>query len=295
MTAVEVLVNGVSLGATYTLIVLGFVVLFKASDVVNFAHGTTVLLGAYTVAELHTAVGFWAAVAIGIVVAMAVNLLIERLLVRAMRGGAIDALAVMTIGVNVILATELSRRLSSDVLVLGDPWQDRVVTIGGIVLPVARLYAMGIGAVLITGFLLALRLTNWGVSMRAAAENQETSELMGIRLGRVSMSAWLIAGLLATVAGVFLSVFPSAGVTSGLSETALAAFPAAILGGLDSIAGAIVGGLVIGIAQTVVVSFQSELAFLGSGFNNVVPYLLMIAVLLWRPSGLLGTRDFRRV
>jgi branched-chain amino acid transport system permease protein len=131
--------------------------------------------------------------------------------------------------------------------------------------------------------------------MRAAAEDGEAAALMGIRLGRVSSLAWVVGAGLAAVAGIFLVGSPTPGVTPAVGATALRAFPAAILGGLDSTGGALVGGLVIGITETLASGYQDQLAFLGRGFGAVVPYIVMILVLMVRPSGLFGTRELTRV
>jgi branched-chain amino acid transport system permease protein len=118
---------------------------------------------------------------------------------------------------------------------------------------------------------------------------------MGIRLGRVSAVAWVVGGVLAAVAGLFLVGSPTPGVTPAVGAVALRAFPAAILGGLDSTGGALVGGLLIGVAESLATGYQDQLAFLGRGFGAVVPYIVMIIVLLVRPSGLFGTRELTRV
>jgi branched-chain amino acid transport system permease protein len=118
---------------------------------------------------------------------------------------------------------------------------------------------------------------------------------MGIRLGRVATSAWAAAGGLAAAAGLFFTTFPTPGVDASVGLSALAAFPAAILGGLDSVLGAVVGGLIIGVTVTMVSGYQDNIAFLGRGFSDVAPYVVMIVVLLFRPAGLFGTRELTRV
>src|SRR3954462_2252414 len=130
---------------------------------------------------------------------------------------------------------------------------------------------------------------------RAAAEDDEAAALMGIRLGRVAGASWAVAGALAALGGVFFTTFPTPGVDASVGLTALSAFPAAILGGLDSLAGAVVGGLIIGVVVTMTAGYQSDIAFLGRGLSDVAPYVVMVLVLLWRPSGLFGTRELTRV
>jgi len=148
---------------------------------------------------------------------------------------------------------------------------------------------------LISAFFAVVKYTNWGVAMRASAENGEAAALMGIRRWRVSSVAWVIAGALAATAGIFLVSFPTPGLDNSTGLDALAAFPAAILGGLDSTTGALVGGIAVGLAETLTSGYENNLTFLGRGFGSVMPYVIMIAVLLWRPSGLFGTKTVARV
>lgn len=291
----SLLVNGVSLGAVYALIALGFVIIFKASEVVSFMHGSLILLGAYLIAHYQTSLGFWTAAIIGIVGTTLAALLTERLLIRRLRGAPVISLAILTIGVDIILLTELTRLIGSDILNVGQPWGGDTLRLAGVGITTNRALAVVVAAVLMGLFFAAFKFSGWGVAMRAAAEDTEAASLMGIRLGRVSMIAWLVAGVLAAVAGLFLVGSPTPGVTPGVAAVALRAFPAAILGGLDSTGGAVVGGLVVGLAESFAAGYQDQIAFLGRGFGEVVPYIVMVLVLLFRPSGLFGTRELARV
>jgi branched-chain amino acid transport system permease protein len=293
---VNLLISGVSLGFVYGLIALGFVVLYKATGVVNFAHGAVLLLGGYTIAVLHDHhVGFWWAALGGLAVAGFAGLVIERLLIRPLRGADVNSLAILTIGVNIILVAELTRRIGSQVFDLGDPWGSKVLHLGSYTIPETRIAAIVVGFVLIIGFIAVTKFTNWGIAMRAAAEDGEVAALMGIRLGRVAIVSWVVAGVLAAVASIFLTAFPSPGLDNTVAVLALAAFPAAILGGLDSTTGALAGGITVGLAQTLTAGYEGNLTFLGRGVSSIVPYAIMILVLLWRPSGLFGTREVTRV
>ncbi|NBM15005.1 branched-chain amino acid ABC transporter permease [Streptomyces sp. GC420] len=294
-TFVELVLNGLSVGSVYALIALGFVVIFKATEVVNFAHASLLLAGGYLVAVLHDDIGFWLALAVGAGGAAIVGAGIEYLVMRRYRGSDQSVLAIVTIGVDILLTTELTRRIGTDVLALGDPWGDAVVELGPVSIAQTRIAAFLAAGLLITAFLLAFRFTSWGVAMRATAENPETAALMGVRLGRVSASAWAVAGSLAAVAALFLTVFPTPGLERATSLAALKAFPAAILGGLDSTTGALVGGLIVGVTESLVTGYQSELSFLGRGIGDLAPYLVMVAILLVRPAGLFGTKEPSRV
>ncbi len=292
----QLLFSGVALGAVYALLALGFVVVFKATQVVNFAHAGLLMVGTYSAARFSAAGRpFTVAVLLGIALTVILALVIERALVRPVVRRSIVAVAIMTIGVDVVLQTEITRRLGIDILPVGDPWQSSTVEILGITVPQTRVAALVVAFVVLGGFFVWSRFSDWGVAMRASAEDHRTAELMGVRLGRVSAIVWVIAAVLAVVAGVFLAAFPSPGVSPTTSAAALRAFPAAILGGLDSTGGALVGGLLIGLAETLTQGYQDQLSFLGQGFAAVMPYVVMIAVLIVRPTGLFGTTEATRV
>jgi branched-chain amino acid transport system permease protein len=291
----SLLLNGLSLGALYALIALGFVIIFKASEVVSFTHGSLLLLGAYSIARLSEPIGFLPAVLVGIAITALAALVIERVVINRLRGAPVISLAIVTIGIDIILLTELIRRIGSDILNVPHPWGSGSFRVGDVGISQNRLIATVVAGVLIVAFFLAFRYSSWGVAMRASAEDGETAALMGIRLGRVSALAWLVAGALAAVAALFLVGAPTPGVSAAAYTVALRAFPAAILGGLDSTGGALVGGLLIGLAESFAAGYQDQLLFLGRGFGDVVPYVVMIAVLLVRPSGLFGTKELTRV
>jgi branched-chain amino acid transport system permease protein len=294
-TFLTLLLNGLSLGAIYALIALGFAIIFKASEVVSFMHGSLLLFGAYAIARLNDTMGFLPAVALGVLATAGIGLAVERLLIDRLRGAPVISLAILTIGIDIMLITELTRRIGSDILNVNHPWGGDFVVVGGVGITENRLYAMVTAAVLIVVFFTAFKFSSWGIAMRASAEDGETAALMGIKRGRVSALAWVIGAGLAAVAGLFLVGSPTPGVTPGVSAVALRAFPAAILGGLDSTGGALVGGMIIGIAEAMAAGYQEQLLFLGRGFGDVVPYVVMILVLLVRPSGLFGTRELTRV
>jgi len=292
---IELLISGVSLGFIYALISMGFVVIFKATEVVNFAHGSVLLFGGFVVARLQHDIGFLPAVLAGVAAAAVLAAAVEFLLIRRVRRANHNVLAILTLGVDIVLIAELTRQIGLDVLNTGDPWRDQVSRLGAFGIAQTRLAAIVVALALIAAFFAAFKYSRWGVATRAAAEDSEAAALMGIRLGRVSAGAWLVAGGLAAVAGVFLAGFPSPGLTPASGHAALKAFPAAILGGLDSTGGAVVGGVIVGIAEALTAGYQDNLLFFGRGIGDVTPFVLMILVLLWRPSGLFGTRAVSRV
>jgi branched-chain amino acid transport system permease protein len=292
---VTLLIGGLFLGAIYSLVALGFVTIFRATGVINFAQGSLLLLGAYVNGRTHDSIGFLPAVILAIVVAAVGAALIDVVLIRRVRTADLGTLAILTLGVDILLLTELTRRLGTDVLNVGAPWGSDVVEVAGIRVAASRVIAGGVALLLVVGFAAAFKYTDWGVAMRSAAEDGETASLMGIRLNRVAATAWALAGALAAIGGLFLTSFPAAGVTGGVGLVALAAIPAVVLGGFDSPGGAVVGGLIIGVVSVLTAGYQEELSFLGRGLGTVAPFAVMLLVLLVRPSGLFGTREVTRV
>jgi branched-chain amino acid transport system permease protein len=291
----ELLFLGLSLGSIYAVIAIGFVVVFKATRIVNLAHGSILLFGAYLLSQLHDPLGFWLGLVAALAATVALALLIELLVMRPGRGLDDGALATLTIGVDILLLTELTRRIGGTIPDNGAPWASRIISIAGLDLPLARLVASGVVLVLLVALALAFRYTDWGISMRAAAADGPTASLMGISLNRVGLYAWGMAGLAAGLGGLFLSSYPSPGVTPTLGITALAAIPAWVIGGFDSLPGAVLGGLIVGVVYSLVTGYGEHLAFLGDDFGSVAPYVVMLLLLIVRPHGLLGRKDVVRV
>ena len=290
-TFLQLLINGLGKGAVYALLALGFVVIFKATEVVNFAHGSLVLVGGFVVYELKDTLGWVGAAAIGIGAAALAGLLIERVFLARARQADHNILALLTIGIDVIITEEIVRRVGAEIPFIGDPYDAQPIRLAGLTVFRTQAVALVVGAVLITLFFIAFRYSNWGVAMRAQAENREAAALMGIRSARVTATAWLIAGALAGVAVLFLATqdFSGAGLGRVTLAFALIAFPAAILGGLDSTAGAIVGGVIVGLTEAL------SAQYISFEFSKSAVFLVMLLVLVVRPSGLFGTREISRV
>ncbi|MFC9330671.1 branched-chain amino acid ABC transporter permease [Kitasatospora sp. NPDC057015] len=294
-TLAETVLNGVALGSVYALIALGFVLVFKASGVMNFAHGSVLLLGGWTTAASHGALGFPLAALLGAAVAAGAGGLLYLTAARGVRGAGVHVATILTIGVDLVLVTALARGIGADYLATGDPWGTAVVRLGGVSVAQSRLAGVAVSALLIAAFFAAFRWSRWGLAMRAASADQEAAALMGVRLGRVRLTAWCAAGALAAVAAVFLAAFPAPGLDRSTGQLALAAFPAAILGGMDSVLGALAGSVAIGLAGALATGYQDSLGALGEGLPGIAPYLVMIVVLLVRPAGLLGSKETSRV
>lgn len=306
--AAEALVAGLSLGSIYALLAMGFVIIFKATQVLNFAHGALAAVGAYLVGAFATiwdvpqrllpewpAWSAWTiSVFLALVVAALLGMTLERIFIRPMVGEELFAIAIVTLGIDIVLRTILNDFIGVSARPLGNPWGLEVLDLGWVRIAHTEIVQFAVTVTLVLAIALFFR-TRTGVAMRATAFDQEAARAQGVAVGRIFSISWAIGAVLAAVAGIFLSVHPRgpAGVSQQTAFFAFAAFPAIVLGGLDSIVGAVVGGLIIGLAQ----SYSSLLPweFLGSGFSGVVPYIVMLIVLLVRPHGLFGTEEIRRV
>ncbi|WP_354700046.1 High-affinity branched-chain amino acid transport system permease protein LivH [Paraconexibacter sp. AEG42_29] len=293
----ELTLSGLSLGCIYALLAMGFVIVFKATNVVNFSHASIVMLGAYLVASWNDSLGFFGAMAASAVVCAIAAAALDVIFVAPLRrrAGGTDAVAILTIALNILLGTLLARTVGTDILPSGAPWGAETTSILGARIPQTRIAAAIVAMAVMGVFYVAFTRSDWGVSMRAAATDPEAAALMGIRLSYVAAGAWAVAGVLAAIGGAFFISFPASGVSSSTGLLALAAVPVAVAGGLDSPFGALIGGLVIGVAQTLASGYQDHIAFLGRGLGEVIPYAVLFVVLLWRPSGLFGTKEMSRV
>jgi branched-chain amino acid transport system permease protein len=201
----------------------------------------------------------------------------------------------ITIGLLFIVEQVVTGIWKFDNLNMGDPWGLSKVHVGSVILAVKDIWTIMLAAAAMLAFFLFFRYSNMGVAMRATAFDQEAAIAQGISARRVFALSWAIAGAVATLAGVMLGSGAS-NVQPAIDFIALLAFPAIILGGLDSPAGAVVGGIVIGVTQVLTSGYQHQyFPWLGGGFSGVMPYVVMILILLVRPYGLFGTKEVRRV
>lgn len=307
---INALISGVALGSIYATLALGFVIIFKATQVVNFAHGAIAAFGAYMVVYFATVINFpgrfldflpytaqWILSALlAVAVTALLGIAIERVAIRPMIGKALFAVAIITLGLELIIRTVTNNLLDNQSRGLGDPWGARVLEYGGIRVSVTQIVTMGVTLVLVLLLAWFFR-TKTGVAMRATAFDQEAAMAQGINVGRVFAIAWAIGAALAAIGGIFSSVFPrgAAGVSPFTAVIAFRAFPAVVIGGLDSIIGAIVGGLLVGLVEVFVASYLGTVSWLGTGFSGIAAWLLMMAVLLVKPYGIFGTEEVRRV
>jgi branched-chain amino acid transport system permease protein len=288
---------GLALGARYALVALGFVIIYKATGVINFAQGALVALGAYLAYAFanEAAIPFIFAVVLAIACAAVFGAGVERVILRRMVGQPVFAVIMITIGLLIIVEQAITAIWGFDALNLADPWGVETVESGGVVFAVKDLWTIGLAAGVLGLFFLFFRFTTMGVAMRATAFDQEAALAQGISARRVFAVSWAIAAGLAALAGVTLAAGPAA-LNPSIGAIALVAFPAMIVGGLDSPAGAVAGGLIIGLTQSLTAGYQEDiLPWAGDNLSAVMPYVVMVLILLVRPYGLFGTPEVRRV
>lgn len=294
---VQLTVAGLSNGAVLALAALGFVVVYKASSVINFAQGHFLLIGAYV---LWAAIVQWGlpwelAVVVAIAVAIALGVLVERVVLRPLVGQPVISVIMVTIG--------LAYVLGGVVLWVWGPTSSGFpafipsdsVSILGAQVGQNRLWAIGLAAVALVGFALFFQRSRHGIAMRAVADDQQAALAMGISVRRIFAIAWALAGVTAVAGGMLLANLT--GVSLDLSSFGLLVFPVVILGGLDSIAGVVVGGAIIGLLQQYSGFYlDKHLASIQiTGTAELVPYVALVLILLVKPYGLFGQRRIERV
>ena len=294
----QLLVYGLSLGSLYGLVALGFVVIFKSTGVLNFAHGAIVLVSGYLlfaagVGGLHAPFILAFVVAlIGVVIA---SVAIERLVLSLAVRSSADTKLMITLGLYIVLVTTAEAFFGVNQVSIGVPLNGQFV-VGGVHIDHIRLAAI-IGAVIcVAALAFFFNRTSLGLSMRIVATDPEVATVLGINVDAIHASAWAIAGILGLVAVTFLGSLPGYGLQPATAYVAFRAFPAAVLGGMASLPGAVVGGLLLGLVEVLTAGYQPELfPWLGSGFSVVSGYVVMIFILLVRPQGIFGSRSGARV
>lgn len=305
------LTTGLGQGAAYALIAVSFVIIFRATGVLNFAQPALLIFGSFATSVFVMDLGlpFWAGVIAAMVVIALVSVGLERVAIRPMVGRPPFSAAIVTVGLFIALLVIAFRLFESNPRLIGDPWKLNVVCFGGTVtenLGIAgcdggvmvyqsSIARFVIAMVAITIFGLWLSRSKMGLAMRATSFDQETALAQGIPVGRMFSISWAVSGALAALGGVLLGMSGTV-VQATDALFALVALPAIIIGGLDSLKGGVIGGLVVGLSMALTKAYQPMIApVLGANFENVVPYIIMLIVLLVRPYGLLGTAEVQRV
>jgi branched-chain amino acid transport system permease protein len=294
---VSSIIRGLAIGSTYALIAVGFVIIYRATQVINFAQPALMILGAYFTSWFVFSIGFPFPIAVlaAMVVLAAIGATTERVALRPLVGRPVFSAAMVTVGVYIVLTVVAARLIGPDILTVGDPWQLNRTTVGNVIIfhvDIAKI-VLSLAAIGIVGGLL--QYSRVGLAMRATSLDQETALAQGIPVGRMFSLAWALSAALTGLAGMLIGT-GAGGIESTTALIALKALPVIILGGLDSIKGAVIAGLVIGVAESLTRSYQPEYApFLGKNVDVIVPYIILVLSLMVRPYGLFGTKEVTRV
>ncbi len=289
--------SGVAVGCKYALIALGFSIVFKATGVINFAQASLVLLGAYLAYNFHRTweMNFYLSLVLAMVAGAVIGIVIEALVLGRLVGEQPATVIMVTIGLLFVLDNVTTSVWGPENQNLGDPWGIHTREVLGVSVADRDIWTIVFTAAALGAFFVFFRYATLGLAMRAAAFDPEVAMAQGIPARRVYRVSWAIAGMVAALAGVTLAA-GSSQLSPGTGALALVALPAIILGGLDSPAGAVVGGIIIGLVQQYTALLAPEyFDWVGESFERVSPYLVMIVILLVRPYGLFGTKEVRRV
>jgi branched-chain amino acid transport system permease protein len=293
----QLLIAGLALGSIYALVALGFVVIYRSSAVFNFAHGEFLMIGAFLMITLVAAGLPWiGALALTMIVTGLLGMGVERGVLRPMVGQPVFVTVILTIFIGLVLRIFAVAIWGVSERGMPTPWDTSgIFNLGGSRVTYNSVGAIVAGAVVLVGFYWLFQRSKIGIGMRATASDQEVSLGLGIPVGKVFALSWFLAGALAALAGVFLGMFPRI-VDINLGFIALRAFPAVLIGGLESPLGAVIGGLSLGVLELLAQGYINPmLGTFGQNFHAVFPYVVMIAFLMVRPYGLFGTREVERV
>ncbi len=286
---IQLTLTGLTNGAILALAALGFVLIYKASDVINFAQGEFLLVGGYVIYAMIGQFGLpWSlGMAVTIVVAIALGAVVERFVLRPLIGEPIISVIMVTIGLSSLLKAIVSTIWGNQPKAFPSFIPSTPIKIWGATIGADRLWAIVIAVAMLGLFTFFFRRSKEGIAMRAVADDQQAALSMGISVKKIFAWAWSIAAISAAIGGALVANI--VGVSQELSHFGLRVFPVVILGGLDSIPGAIVGGIIIGLLETYTGGY------IGHGLNQVVPFIVLILILMVRPYGLFGQEIIERV
>ncbi|MFO7728649.1 MAG: branched-chain amino acid ABC transporter permease [Desulfonatronovibrio sp.] len=290
----HLVLNGLVIGSIYSLVALGFVIIYKATKVVNFAQGELVMFGAYICFALTVQMGlpFLVSFFMTLIFSVILGLSLERVILRPMIGEPVISVIMVTIGLSTVLKAVIQLFWGTQVRVYPQVLPADPVWILG--LPVAPVYiaAFCLSVILFVVFSLFFKYSTMGIAMRATAFDQQAAQSMGIGVKNIFAMSWCIAAVVSSIGGIILGNIN--GITPQLGHLGLKVFPAVILGGLDSLLGAALGGLIIGVLENVSDGLAQQ--FLGlAGFREVAAYFILVIILMIKPYGLFGTHEIERV
>jgi len=287
----QFLMSGLSMGSIYALVALGFVLIYKSTSILNLAQGEFLMVGAYFCLSLTLdfGLGFVASFLLTMVFSVILGLAVERLVLRPLIGEPIISVIMVTLGLTYIMRGLVIMIWGNDIRQF-NIFPDQPIDFWGVKLTYLYLYSMGISFALLIFFAIFFKYARTGVFMRAVADHQTAAQSMGISVKKVFAMSWCIAAVVSSIGGILVGNI--AGVGVDLSYIGLKVLPAVILGGLDSILGAIIGGLIVGVLE-----------FLSAGYldpyipaiNEVFPFIVLVLVLMIKPYGLFGIEEIERV
>jgi len=291
LQALQIIISGVAQGCIYGLIALGVVLIYKATETVSFAQGELMMLGAFIGLIAMSALGFpfWLAFACAVLAMGAFGILLERLVIRPILGQPAFSIVMLTIGIGYVArgAITMVPGLGTETHALAVPYKDQVWNTAGLVLNVEQMVIIA-ATLALSGALYAMfRYSKLGVAMQAASQNQLAAYYMGIPVKRLNGLVWGLAAAVAAVAGLLLA--PITFVHANMGFIGLKAMPAAVVGGFGSLPGAIVGGLVIGVVESLAGFYLPE------GFKDIAAYVVVLIMLVVKPNGLFGEKLRKKV
>ncbi|MBU0587404.1 MAG: branched-chain amino acid ABC transporter permease [Gammaproteobacteria bacterium] len=291
MLLLQLIISGIAQGCIYGLIALGFVLIYKATETVSFAQGELMMLGAFGGLACMTFFGFpyWLAV-LSTLVAMALfGVLLERLVIRPILGQPAFSIVMLTIGVGYTARGLITMipGIGTETHTLPVPYKDEIWRLGGLILNVEQMAVIGATAVLCLLLFALFKYSKLGIAMQASSQNQLAAYYMGIPVKRLNGLVWGLASAVAAIAGLLLA--PITFVHANMGFIGLKAFPAAVVGGFGSLPGAIVGGLIIGIVESL------SGFYLADGFKDIAAYVVVLIMLMVKPSGLFGEKLRKKV
>ncbi|TWI58875.1 branched-chain amino acid ABC transporter permease [Halalkalibacter nanhaiisediminis] len=289
----QMLVTGIVIGSIYALVALGFVLIYKASDALNLANGEFVLIGAYICLTLITAyqLNFFVAILITLAFNALLGLTVERVLLRPLLNAPVISVIMATIGLASLLGGAVHMIWGHQIRTYPQIFPATPIRFGDVIISPVYLWSFVIVMFLLIVFTLFFKFSKMGIAMRAVADDQQAALSMGISVKSVYAITWAIASVVAAVGGVLLGNIN--GVNASMAIIGLTVLPVVILGGLDSIPGAIVGGFIIGVLQSLAGGYLDPLV--GGGLKEVVPFIIVVIILMIKPYGLFGKGGIERV
>ena len=290
----QLVITGFAQGMVYALIAIGFVIILKCSEVFNIAQGHFVLIGGYLGWTFLVPLGLpaWAALLAAIAVAVIMGLLIERLMLRPMVGQPVLAVVMMTIALSTVLGGLATLLWGAEYKAYHGLLPSITMTVGEISIPSESLIGLIVSIICVALLMLLFRYTKIGLAMRATAEDLQVVQSMGIKATTVYAVSWIIASVVGVIGGILLGGV--SGANMDLALIGLKAFAVVLLGGVNSIGGAIVAGIILGMLENVAAGYLDPI-LPGGGLAQVFPFFVMIIVLVFRPHGLFGLAHIERV